>query len=208
MPTSGSFKGIETKVDESMGSVQLVLSSYPTSQAGKNSYSNIEGFYYKWLAEYFKEVRSAGSDESKVFMDHLVGRLHLNDKLLAVALMRVFRRVLYCKSFNAMELNQMKQAGLYAYWLTKLHPIIINEPSADMRAIDDLWENRLQEINERFAFHLILSVFIRQYGRPGQGIKGYRERFVHAVRFRSFTEDSMMLLVESLGKEAFDLAGN
>jgi hypothetical protein len=36
----------------------------------------------------------------------------------------------------------------------------------------------------------------------------YQEQFIHAIRFRSFTEDSMMLLTESLGIEGFNLAVN
>ena len=49
------------------------------------------------------------------------------------------------------------------------------------------------------------STFVNLNGRT-MPIKGYQEKFAHAVRFRAFTEDSTMLLAESLGKEGFDLA--
>ena len=74
-----------------------------------------------------------------------------------------------------------------------------------MYELSNTAENSLQEINERFAFHIIYSTFVKLNGKT-MPIVGYQEKFVHAVRFRAFTEDSMMLLAESLGKEGFDFA--
>jgi hypothetical protein len=99
----------------------------------------------------------------------------------------------------------MKQAGLYAYWFAKIRPITIEEPESGMSELSEEWENHLQEINERFAFHIIYSAFVKLNGKPMPKL-GYQEKFIHAVRFRAFTEDSMMLLAESLGKEGFELA--
>jgi hypothetical protein len=206
MPTSGQFKGIEDKVASCTENVQDVLASYPTSEAGRNVYFDIEGRYYKFYKKVFEEIRNSASEESRTFHGHAL-RLKLDGKLLSLVIFRAFRRMLYCKCFNAMDLNQMKQAGLYAYWLAKLKPIVIEAPTPDMTELSDEWENCLQEINERFAFHIIYSAFVNLNGKS-MPIQHYQEKFVHAVRFRTFTEDSMMLLAESLGKEGFELAFN
>jgi hypothetical protein len=206
MSPSGLFKGIEEEVSSCVNDVQRALAAYPASTAGKNAYLDLEGRFYKFFAQVFEEIRASGADEAQQFYSHAL-RLKLNGKLLALVVLRAFRRILYCKCFNAMELNQMKQAGLYAYWFAKIKPIIVEEPSSAMCELSDEWENHLQEINERFAFHIIYSAFVEQNGRTMPNTD-YQEKFVHAVRFRSFTEDSMMLLAESLGKEGFELAFN
>jgi hypothetical protein len=212
MPDSGLFKGIDSEIKACTESIQIALRAYESSQAARNSFCQIDREFYKYQQALIEALLAVGSPETRVCLGHLSGRSSLNTTLLSLALMRVYRRVLYCKSFNDIHLNQMKLAGLHAYWLNKLHPIVISAPTRDMGEISDEFEKQLHEINERFGFHLIMSAFEKERGIPkdayGNPIdtQPYQERFVHALRFRSFTEDSMMLLAESLGREGFQLA--
>jgi hypothetical protein len=128
-----------------------------------------------------------------------VARIHLDPNLLGVVLTRSFRRVLYCRCFNGIELAQMKQAGLYAYWIVKIHPIVIDTIPGDLEKLGNPLEKAVQEINERFALHIVRSFFRDQFGKTLSYTDEYQKHFVHAARMRSFTEDSMMLVTESLG---------
>jgi hypothetical protein len=93
----------------------------------------------------------------------------------------------------------MKQAGLYAYWIAKMHPIIIAEAPKELDKLDNALEKGLQGINERFAFYIVCAFYKDEFHRDISNATDYQKHFVHALRFRSFTEDSMMLATESLG---------
>lgn len=205
---SGLLEGFEKEVNQIMSDVQGIIERYPQSQVGIDRCKYIETLFISFQTSLFEEIREAGpkDEETLIFLEHFLGRPRMNFGLLASLQTRVIRRAIYCKVINRLELNQMKIAGLYAFWFNKIHPIVINNPSPGMKPLARKYENYLQEINERFAFFIIYNIFTNQYGKPSHSIEGYQERFVHALRFRSFTEDSLMLLTESLGKEAFTLA--
>jgi hypothetical protein len=136
--------------------------------------------------------------ENRLYYEHLACRLDLDRYLLADALMRSFRRALYCKCFNGLELAQMKQAGLFAYWIAKIRPVKISIQPAGLPDLSFSQEKSIQETNERFAFSIVRSFYKLEFGRELPNPTEYQEHFVHALWYRSFTEDSMMMVTESL----------
>lgn len=199
MLNTGQFDGLEHEVNAGVESVQAVLKQYPSSSAGKARKKEFSDAYYHFLGDLYQGLEHIGEEPSLLLKLHIVARLSLDLNMLSLALYRAFRRILYCKCFNGIDLAQMKQAGLYAYWVTKMHPIIIGTKPDDLEDLDNSLEVALQEINERFAFYIIRAFYKMEFGRGISNISNYQDHFVHAVKFRSFTEDSMMLATESLG---------
>jgi hypothetical protein len=159
----------------------------------------LSGAYYHFYKDLWEGLEQVGEPPSLLLKEHIATRLSLDLNMLGVALYRAFRRVLYCKCFNDIELAQMKQAGLYAYWIAKIHPIVIGKRPDDLDELNNDLERGLQEINERFAFYLIRAFYKEEFNHGLLNSIDYQNHFVHAVKFRSFTEDSMMLVTESLG---------
>jgi hypothetical protein len=199
MTTAGLFDGLEQDVAASATSISAVLASYSSSKAGKALKAEFSNAYYHFYRDLWIGLEQSGKPPSMLLKEHIVSRLDLDLNMLGVAVYRAFRRALYCKCFNGIELAQMKQAGLYAYWIAKMHPIIVRKAPEHLDTLSNDLERGLQEINERFAFHIINVFYKEEFGRSLSGSSAYQSHFVHAVRYRSFTEDSMMLATESLG---------
>jgi hypothetical protein len=199
MANRGLFKGLEQEVAASVDSVGLILKKYPSSEAGKSLMALFSGRYYHFLKDLWTGLEQMEKPPSLLLKQHLASRLQLDLNMLALALYRAFRRVLYCKCFNGIDLAQMKQAGLYAYWIAKMRPIVVGTVPEGLERLDNKLEEELQEINERFAVYIIRAFYKDEFHRDISNANDYQVHFVHAVRFRSFTEDSMMLATESLG---------
>jgi len=205
MMATGLFDGLEQEVTASVDSVSAVLKKYPSSQAGKTLMAEFSSAYYHFYKDLWEGLEEIGGSQASLLKSHLAARLApdlglgSNLNMLATALYRAFRRILYCKCFNNIDLAQMKQAGLYAYWIVKMHPIIVGGAPRDLEKLSNELENGLQEINERFAFYIIRAFYKEEFGRDLSDTRNYQKHFVHAVKFRSFDEDSMMLVTESLG---------
>jgi hypothetical protein len=199
MSDTGLFEGLEQEVAASVDSVNLILKKYPSSKAGKSLMAAFTGLYYHFYRDMWAGLEQIGNQPSLLLKQHLASRLQLDLNMLGLALYRAFRRVLYCKCFNGIDLAQMKQAGLYAYWIAKMRPIVVGTAPEGLERLDSKLEEGLQEINERFAFYIIRAFYKDEFHRGISNANDYQAHFVHAVRFRSFTEDSMMLATESLG---------
>jgi hypothetical protein len=208
---AGLFDGLEDDVTTSADGIGKILADYSSSKAGKALKAAFSGEYYHFigdLIEGFTQIEERGNSQTekqqaRLFKLHFAARVavpgNLDLNMLSMALVRAFRRVLYCRCFNGILLAQMKQAGLYAYWIAKMHPIIIGQAPDDLEKLSIELEGALQEINERFAFHIVNSFYKDNFHRSLSNSSDYQSHFVHAVKYRSFTEDSMMLVTESLG---------
>jgi hypothetical protein len=207
----GLFDGLEEDVAASAESIEKVLSGYSSSKAGKALKAAFSGEYHHFqfdliegLMQMEKESNSPTEKQQlRLFREHFVARVadpeHFDLNMLSMALVRAFRRILYCRCFNGILLAQMKQAGLFAYWIAKMHPITIGNVPDGWDTLSAQHEKALQEINERFAFHIINSFYKDNMKRSLSSSPDYQKHFVHAIKYRSFTEDSMMLVTESLG---------
>jgi hypothetical protein len=196
---SGLFDGMEAEVSAGADTIGSILRGYPFSNAGRAAKAVFSNNYWHFFGTICEGLRQSNGEASLLLRAHMVGRLYFDPNLLGLVLYRSFRRVLYCKCFNGIELAQMKQAGLYAYWITKMHPIVVNKAPDELEKLSAPLEKGLLEINERFAFYLIRAFFRDEFGRELPNSDEYQKHFVHAARMRSFTEDSMMLVSESLG---------
>lgn len=199
MINTGQFDGLEDEVNQGVESIQSVLRCYLSSEAGKGCKAEFSAEFYKFFGDLYSMMEQIGGESSLLLRAHLMSRVSLDLNILSLAIYRSFRRILYCKCFNGIDLAQMKLAGLYAYWIAKMRPIVISKKPDDIDELSNELELALQEINERFAFYIVRSFYIIEFGKGVSDASDYQKHFVHAIKFRSFTEDSMMLTTQSLG---------
>lgn len=112
---------------------------------------------------------------------------------------RVDKRKAYYFCFHSMPINERKETSLYAYWLLKFHPFAITD-----ERFEDLPEATL--VNESFAAFLIAMTIMEDESKtainfvPGN----YMEKLQYNFRYRCFTIDSMMLVVETMSPGLFE----
>ena len=122
------------------------------------------------------------------------------------AIIRVDKRLDYFRIFHDVEINECKEAALYAYWIVKFRPIKI---------IDDGHINELgfnDQVNEMFAIHHLISV-LSGAGKikPWDGSEGvditiqnsFLQDLCYSFRFRNFTIDSMIVMADSITTDSF-----
>ena len=149
---------------------------------------------YKWMTEqeYMEEI----SYLDKLLRDFCEGSdlypyesVKTNIKTLKDIIVRVHKRKHYFKIFHKeMITSEYKETALYCYWYLKLRPLWI-EP-------DNVSSER---INEKFALYLYISL-LKKYNedfslKDGINISHIRE-LLYSFRFRDFTKESMILMLE------------
>ena len=124
---------------------------------------------------------------------------HISFFSLIDAIVRVDKRKAYYQCFHGMEINECKEVALYAYWILKLRPFSVTD-KAYKKNVDAC------NINESFAFHLI-GFILEKTGRIKwtPNLKESFKRLLHySFRFREFSMDSFVVLVESIGTETLE----
>lgn len=114
-------------------------------------------------------------------------------------IIRVDKRKAYYHCFHSMKINECKEAALYGYWILKLRPFIIT----DKRFINNI---DACNINELFVIFLI-GIILEETGRIKQtpNVKDSYQRFLeYSFRFRSFSIDSFIVLIESISTETLE----
>ena len=124
---------------------------------------------------------------------------HSSYYTLVDIIVRVDKRKAYYQCFHNMVIDECKEAALYAYWLLKLRPFIIT---------DKRYQNSADAcvINESFVIHFI-GLVLESTGRIKQtpNIKdSYRNFLEYSFRFRSFSIDSFVVLIESISTETLE----
>lgn len=124
---------------------------------------------------------------------------HISFFTLMDIIVRVDKRKAYYYCFHGMEINECKEAALYAYWILKLRPFTIT---------DEKYKNRIEActINESFVIYLI-GLILENTGRikKTNNIKNsYRDFLEYSFRFRNFSIDSFVVLVESISTETLE----
>lgn len=114
-------------------------------------------------------------------------------------IIRVDKRKAYYQCFHGMEINECKEAALYGYWILKLKPFYIT---------DKKYRNNAEAciINESFVIFLIILI-LENTGRIKRtdNIKeSYRNFLEYSFRFRSFSIDSFLVLIESISTETLE----
>jgi len=114
-------------------------------------------------------------------------------------IVRVDKRKAYYYCFHGMEISECKEAALYAYWILKLKPFSIT---------DEKYKNNADActINESFVIYFIGFILekIGRIKRTGNIKDSYRKFLEYSFRFRNFTIDSFVVLVESISTETLE----
>jgi hypothetical protein len=98
-----------------------------------------------------------------------------------------------------MKINECKEAALYAYWILKLRPFVVTD--SKYRSTSDACH-----VNELFVIYFI-GLILETVGRIKQtaGIKESYSRFLeYSFRFRNFSIDSLVVLIESISTETLE----
>jgi len=114
-------------------------------------------------------------------------------------IIRVDKRKAYYMCFHDMEINECKEVALYAYWIIKLRPFAITDKTY-LRNLDACC------INESFAIYFIgLVLELTHRIKYTKNIKESYSRFLeYSFRFRNFSIDSFIVLVESISTETLE----
>ena len=124
---------------------------------------------------------------------------HVSFYTLIDIIVRVDKRKAYYRCFHDMDINECKEAALYAYWILKLRPFSIT---------DKKYRNAASActINESFVIHLI-GLILENTGRIKQTVNindSYRNFLEYSFRFRNFSIDSFIVLIESISTETLE----
>jgi len=118
---------------------------------------------------------------------------HISFFTLIDIIIRVDKRKAYYHFFHDMSINECKEVALYAYWILKLRPFTIT---------DERYKNIFAAavINESFVIHII-GLVLEATGRikHTNNVKDSYYNFLeYSFRFRNFTIDSFIVLIESI----------
>lgn len=129
---------------------------------------------------------------------------------LPLILQRVEKRRQYFQYFhNGMEINEVKQAALVAYWILKFRPFSYRSDKQN----DFMQELELTEqykaLNERFAFFYILSAC-----RKGADILDFQcqspsnalvSEVIYAFKYWDLSKEAVILIAETIGESFFGI---
>ncbi|MCL2066986.1 MAG: hypothetical protein FWG99_05940 [Treponema sp.] len=124
---------------------------------------------------------------------------HISHFTLIDIIVRVDKRKAYYQCFHSMKINECKEAALYAYWILKLKPFTITDKSY-------LTNADACTINESFVIHFI-GLILETTGRikrPTVIKDSYRNFLEYSFRFRNFSIDSFIVLIESISTETLE----
>lgn len=154
--------------------------------------------YEKPDSVYINKYLNFFESQIETFLVEILGypkeiKYHVSAISIIDIVIRVDKRKAYFHIFHTMSINEYKTAGLFAYWILKLRPITI---------IDDRYNKNIKDcfVNELFALYIIWVVLYKM-GRCSTEIIGneeYFEELKYSFRFRNFTIDSMMVLIDSI----------
>jgi len=124
---------------------------------------------------------------------------HISYYSLIDIIVRVDKRKAYYQCFHNMVINECKEVALYAYWILKLKPFTITDTTCK-KNVDAC------TINESFAIFLI-SFILEATGRirsTTNAKDSYSKLIEYSFRFRNFSIDSFIVLIESIGTDTLE----
>jgi hypothetical protein len=125
-------------------------------------------------------------------------KYHISGLDMIDMIVRIDKRKAYYQFFHGMDINELKVAGIYVYWILKLKPFSIT---------DRRYAGKLEccDVNEVFALYIIVTVLLGlgRLDRLIQGSEPYFKELRYSFRFRHFSIDAMLVLVEALNTKSF-----
>jgi len=151
---------------------------------------------FEFLERQFKKFLKFGNYPSDL-------DVRVSGRDLIAAIIRVDKRWAYYYFFHdGMELSEMKEAALLAYWVLRFKPFKI----ANNKYVEEF---SASTINESFAIYIIFAALcyvsrVKREKIDSSLDKGpFYNKLLYAFRFRNISWASMMLLAESIGPETF-----
>ncbi len=124
----------------------------------------------------------------------------LNKTLIGEAAVRIDKRREYFVIFHdETEINEVKEAALWAYWIIKFRPIGIKQEK--LSQLSGELQAQLEHINESFAVFLIYSAVMRETARCNVRFsinKEYTKKISYAFRYWHLNKSALMMIAESL----------
>ena len=116
--------------------------------------------------------------------------------LLSEVLIRVDKRKDYFIIYHdTTYINEIKEAALTAYWLTKLKPFRIKSDNMELY-------KKFRFINEAFSSFILYGVIKEVSCRTNNMVfsisKEYNKRIIYGLKFWDLSKESLMLVAESL----------
>lgn len=137
-------------------------------------------------------------------------RINIERSYLPLILQRVEKRRQYFHYFHDdMEMNEVKQAALVAYWVLKFRPFsYCSDGRSDPRTESELTE-KYKALNERFAFFYIISACLEganlrgyQYKMPSSGMVN---EVMYAFKYWDLSKEAIILIAEIIGESLFGI---
>lgn len=153
------------------------------------------------ISEFNKFAKHANLDSRKI---------NIERPYLPLILQRVEKRRQYFRYFHDnMEINEVKQAALVAYWVLKFRPFsYCSDGQGDLRTESELAE-KYKALNERFAFFYILSACRKgadvlgfQYQMPSYGLVN---EVIYAFKYWDLSKEAVILIAEIIGESLFGI---
>lgn len=122
--------------------------------------------------------------------------------LLTELLIRIDKRKDYFIIFHdTTYINEIKEAGLTAYWLTKMKPFRVKDANGDLH-------KKYRHVNEAFAVFVLYSIIKEEASRKENMnfsiSKEYNKKIMYAFKFWDLSKESLMLIAESLCESMCD----
>lgn len=137
-------------------------------------------------------------------------KINIERPYLPLILQRVEKRRQYFHYFHDdMEMNEVKQAALVAYWVLKFRPFSYHsDEHSDLVTKSELTE-KYKALNERFAFFYIISACRKgadirsfQYRMPSYGMVN---EVIYAFKYWDLSKEAIILIAEIIGESLFGI---
>ncbi len=159
------------------------------------------------------KIYNAFFDKFKKFLSEMKypsdTKYFINGYSLIDVIMRVDKRKAYFFCFHNMDINERKEAALYAYWIIKFKPFAI---------VDERYCNskKSARINELFSAYVIYSILLSENDtykkiepmklmEPKKNKFTYHDKLMYSLHYRGISIDSMMFLVDTMTTESFKI---
>ncbi len=140
-----------------------------------------------------------------IFKEFLKARGYADDVQCSVSridmletIIRVDKRRVYYQFYHRMEIDELKHAALYVYWILKLRPFVMT---------DHRYAHKKEycDINEMFSLYLIMLTLAGTHRLtiPLAGDEPEFKDLRYSFRYRNISIDAMVVLVESLNDASF-----
>lgn len=127
----------------------------------------------------------------------------VNESSMLSVIVKVDQRRKYFQYFHKLDMSEVKEVALNAFWIMKLKPLSFTKSGSSKSQ-----ESAYQSLNEKLAFYYIIKALRavaksvnkkRQVGEMLDSLpKAYIDEVIYAFTYRDISKESLILLVESM----------